>query len=396
MEHLKILVVLPFFYPHKGGSQKYAEDIYYTMMIKHSEVKVDILTYNTDRVKEYESYRGFRIFRIPCINILPGRFTLPNPMALIKILKELAKNKYDIVNTHIRFFDPTWWVWAYAKGIGAKSYFTGHVATHPIYQNKFVEMIAKTVDLTIAKGALKQYDLITYISETTKKFFEKTLGTKSKRGKVIYMNINTKEFLKRGVTNKIPKIEKEIAPNTTVITYVGRVIWTKGITYLYEAIIGLQKEITSKKVLFVIGGPGELVEQLRAQIKKDALEDKVLVLGNLEYEEVKKLLSVTDIYINPSHHSEGLPIAIMEAGAAGCFVIATDNAGTKEIIVNHKTGLLIKQRNVQEIKDSILWALNHKTECGDMAKTLQQIIAEKFDYETNAETLYVRLKDLIK
>ena len=102
---------MPFFYPHRGGSQKYAEDLYLEMMEKHKDVLVDVLTYNTNKVIAYEKYKGFNIYRVPCINIIPARFVLPNPISLIVTLGRLRKNHYDIVNTHIRFFDPTWWVW---------------------------------------------------------------------------------------------------------------------------------------------------------------------------------------------------------------------------------------------------------------------------------------------
>jgi len=120
-KELKILLILPFFYPHRGGSQKYAEEIYAKMMINHPNVKVDVLAYNTDRGTEFEEYRGFRIYRIPCWNIIPARFALAKPWALIKKLNELAKNDYDYINTHIRFFDPTWWVWLYARKAHAKA-----------------------------------------------------------------------------------------------------------------------------------------------------------------------------------------------------------------------------------------------------------------------------------
>src|SRR3989344_8950905 len=162
---MKVLVVLPFFYPHYGGTQRYAEEIFSSMMDQHKDVSVDILCYNTDKAPKYELYRNFNVHRIPCWNILPRRFALPNPVALVKKLSELSKNKYDFVNTHVRFFDPCWWVWLYAKKIGAKSIFTGHVPAHPIHQNKLVEILARGVDLTLAKWSLKRYDIILFANK---------------------------------------------------------------------------------------------------------------------------------------------------------------------------------------------------------------------------------------
>jgi len=70
------------------------------------------------------------------------------------------------------------------------------------------------------------------------------------------------------------------------------------------------------------------------------IQDRIIFAGGKAREDVLSLLSESDIFINPSY-SEGLPISILEAGAVGLPVIATDVGGTKELIFPHQTGLLI-------------------------------------------------------
>jgi len=100
----KILVITPFFYPHIGGSERYMEELYLFLRKKHPEIDVDVLCYNTNKVSKKESYQGLNIYRIPCWNILPDQFSLPNPASLIQFLFS-ERNSYDLIHCSTRFFD---------------------------------------------------------------------------------------------------------------------------------------------------------------------------------------------------------------------------------------------------------------------------------------------------
>lgn len=387
---IRVLLVLPFFYPHRGGSQKYAEEIYASMLKKHPNVKVDVLCYNTDRVQKFEEYRGFSVYRIGCLNVIPARFALPYPWELVVALIKLSKNKYDFVNTHIRFFDPTWWLWIYGKLIGAKSIFTGHVAVHPVYQNKFVEVVAKTVDLTIARFSLKFYDYITFTNQAAQKFFANKLGV-HKTSHLIYGGVDTSFFRPTNskINRVIPKLNMPVPEGTVVITYVGRFIWTKGITYLYDAAQAILRNPAYRtKALFVFAGPGDLEEEIKQRIKNDGLEKSILLTGNLSYSEVRDLLAISNVFVNPSHHNEGFPNTVLEAGASECFVIATDNAGTAEVVQNYETGLLIPQRDTAAITKAITWTLENQDSAEKIAINFRKVLIEKFDWNVISEHLY--------
>lgn len=390
---INFLLILPFFHPHKGGSQRYAEEILVTLGKKHPNVKVDVLCYNTDNAPTQETHRGMRVFRIPCYNLIPARFVLPKPIPLLKMLKKLSENQYAYVNTHIRFFDPTWWVWKYAKSIGAKSIFTGHVPTHPIHQNKIVALVAKIVDLTVAKASLKRYDKIVFANKAAEKFFRKRLGIRRETS-LVYIGVNTDEFKpkeKQG-KRKLPD-GQEVSPDTLVVTYLGRIIWTKGVELLYDAAKQILQTHPSLDVVFVIAGPGELEDALRNRSIRDNLGEKIKLTGSLEYQQVKKLLAISDIFVNPSHHNEGLPNTLLEAGSSGCLVIATDTGATDELIIDGNTGLLIPSNNINELVATLVEALNNQKAREMMARNLRKRVEQEFNWKSSANKFYELLTE---
>ncbi|MBM4402049.1 MAG: glycosyltransferase family 4 protein [Candidatus Cloacimonetes bacterium] len=384
---IKILLVLPFFHPHPGGSQKYAEELFVHLKKAHPEIEIDVLCYNTDQAAGYEEYRGLKIYRVPCFNILSGKFTLPRPVSLVKKLYQLSKNKYNFVNTHIRFFDTCWWVWAYAKIIKAESIFTGHCASHPNHQNPMVRLIAKLVDLTIAKFSLRFYNIITVTNECAANFFAKTLRVKPNQ--IIYGSVDTNIFKPQQnlPKRKIPKTNLILGPNDILITYVGRLIWSKGVSIFYE----VAKDILNRfpeKVFFVIAGPGELQDKLAKYIVENNLSQKIFLTGSLNSGEVQGLLGISNIFVYPSFHSEGFPQAILEAGASGCLVIATDTGGTKEVVKNKETGLLIFPKNKTALKKKIVWAIENPKQTKTISQNMRRLLIKGFDGEIQSERFF--------
>ena len=389
------MLLSPFFYPHIGGSQRYMEELYSHLLRAHRRVSTDVVAYNTDNAPARETYRGMTIYRIPCWNILPGQFVLPYPVPLVKLLWTLAKNRYDIVHTHIRFFDATWWAWIYAKIIKARCIFTEHVASHPVHPDTRVQAIAKLVDATLASWFIGFYDLVTATNRAAREFLKYTYRI-TKPVSVLYGGVDTAFFSpKKSRIRTVPRIPKRFTSGDIVITYTGRLIWSKGIAHLYNAISGLLPTVPSR-VYFVFVGGGPLENNLRKEIAKDRLGKRVFVTGSLDSRGVRQALQTTDIFVHPSHHNEGFPNVILEAGASGCFVIATDNAGVREVVVHKKTGYLIAQKSEKEIRESIRWALTHPQKRRKIVASMRRLMVSKFDWNLLANKYYAVLLRLMR
>jgi glycosyltransferase involved in cell wall biosynthesis len=127
-----------------------------------------------------------------------------------------------------------------------------------------------------------------------------------------------------------------------------------------------------------IAGDGPSKACLQDLARKLGVESRVSFLGNLSEQEVARELSSSDLFILPSL-AEGLPVSAMEAMAVGVPVIATNIAGTSELIESGKSGLLIPPTDPEAIAEAIVvMASDYEFRCRAAAAAREKVI-EEFD-----------------
>ncbi|MHA1596454.1 MAG: glycosyltransferase family 4 protein, partial [Candidatus Asgardarchaeia archaeon] len=131
------------------------------------------------------------------------------------------------------------------------------------------------------------------------------------------------------------------------LIYVGDVEPWKGVLYLIGALKKLVRDIPNIK-LIVIGEGSQ-----RFELMKLSRGLPVWFTGFLPHEMVLKEIANANLLILPSLW-EGMATVILEAMALMTPVIATNVGATPELIKDGKTGLLIRPKNVKDIRDAIL------------------------------------------
>jgi glycosyltransferase involved in cell wall biosynthesis len=106
----------------------------------------------------------------------------------------------------------------------------------------------------------------------------------------------------------------------------------------FMTLIGALAHLTPGSFRAVIAGSGPDRPALDAEIGRLRLSDAVEILG--EREDVPQLLAEADIFVLSSR-SEGLPISILEAMAAGLPVVASAVGGVPEAVVDGETGMVV-------------------------------------------------------
>jgi glycosyltransferase involved in cell wall biosynthesis len=117
--------------------------------------------------------------------------------------------------------------------------------------------------------------------------------------------------------------------DTVVFATVGRAERAKGYHLLLPAAERLLRTVDLPPLLFVWIGGGERLSRLRAVVAARGLGDRVRLLGLRE--DVRDLLVGADAFVLPSL-VEGMPLALIEAMAAGLPVVATDVDGIPEVL----------------------------------------------------------------
>jgi glycosyltransferase involved in cell wall biosynthesis len=86
------------------------------------------------------------------------------------------------------------------------------------------------------------------------------------------------------------------------------------------------------------------LQRLQALVKELRVEDRVTLAGFRN--DIPHLLRAADMLLLPST-SEGLPLTILEAQAAGAIVLAAPTAGIPEVVEHARTGFLIAADDVR-------------------------------------------------
>jgi glycosyltransferase involved in cell wall biosynthesis len=134
-----------------------------------------------------------------------------------------------------------------------------------------------------------------------------------------------------------------------VVLFVGRLVDSKGISELFEA-LGTVVKKDPKVTLAVVGnGPMEGFVRDRCAF----YPQNSVFLGSVDDETLLELFVASDLHIMPSW-SEAYGVVSAESLACGVPSVVTRTSGCSDLIVDGVNGFLIEPRKPEAIADSIL------------------------------------------
>jgi glycosyltransferase involved in cell wall biosynthesis len=144
------------------------------------------------------------------------------------------------------------------------------------------------------------------------------------------------------------------------IVYLGRLEPEKGI---FEVLRGFEGLDASAELVLV--GSGSAEPAIRAWVDARGLTRRVRLTGRLEGEDKIRTLQSASVFVLASH-SEGLPVAMLEAMAVGLPVVVSDVGGVSEVVVAGEHGWLLQKPS--EVGDALGEALADPELCRAMGK----------------------------
>jgi glycosyltransferase involved in cell wall biosynthesis len=164
----------------------------------------------------------------------------------------------------------------------------------------------------------------------------------------------------------------------------GRLEKQKGHRYLMEAVQRLPPAYRDR-LKFFLAGEGTLKSSLQMTAAEKGVAGNFIFLDF--YPDVAELLSLGDFLILPSLW-EGMPLAVIEAYSASRPVIATDIPGTREIVINEKTGRLVPPLSGAALADGLQWALDSTAAFKTMGEEAYCYWKAHFSFDAMIETYY--------
>lgn len=139
---------------------------------------------------------------------------------------------------------------------------------------------------------------------------------------------------------------------------VGRLTSRKGFHFVIQALPKICKVVPDIK--YIIAGSGEMELELKALVNELHLEDKVVFLGRVDDATKNQLMMNCGTFITTSYTEkrpldiESFGIVYVEANAYGKYVIAADTGGVGEAVIDGETGILVEQKNVDQIAEAVI------------------------------------------
>lgn len=193
-------------------------------------------------------------------------------------------------------------------------------------------------------------------------------------------------IIPEGLKAKNLRAEFGIADDETIILCHGRLDPEKGQHILIEAAAQLKSE--KFKLVLVGGGSEEYTNTLKSLIQKHQLEKTVIMAGFVD--SVLAYVAGGDIGVLPSVVAEGCSLAAQEHMSFGHPIVATNNGGQREYIVDGKNGLLVPPGDPEALADALRKLLHDR----ELRKVLGAQAKADFDNHLNYESFYNQMRKI--
>ena len=381
---IKVLQVIPRM--GYGGAETGCYDLAH--YLPEQKCKSFIVTSGGPLLK-YINKKKVKVFRLPVQS--------KNPILMffnfLSILLIIILFNINIV--HARSRAPAWSCLVATK-ITRRKFVTTFHGTYNFKSKikKFYNSIMARSDLVIAGSNF----IFSHINENYENFFL----DKKRKLLVIFRGINTSYFYhKRVLPVKVDKFAKEhnIDRNKFIILLPGRLTNWKGQIVFIEAIKNLSENqnIPSFETIVLGSDQGRNVykKKLIGLVQQYRLNKIVKFINHCE--EMPIAYSISNVVVSSSIEPEAFGRVSVESQSMEVPIVASNIGGSKETIVDGKTGFLFKSGNPKDLADTIKMAMEKDyNSLKSIGIEGRKNILKKFDVDKMCYTTFTEYKKLIQ
>ena len=224
-------------------------------------------------------------------------------------------------------------------------------------------------------------DKIVTVSQAVANHIKQSPFIKDSQVEVIYNGVDNTVYYPMDASSIREKFD--IAQDALVIGMIGRVNAIKGQNDFIEAVEPLLEK-NEQAVAFLAGGvfPGEewRLEELDKRIASSSVVSQIHRIDY--YDKTSELYNMFHIFVLPSIKPDSLPTVVLEAMACSKPVVGYNNGGIAEMVVDDKSGCLVKPNRPQELSNAISLLLDSSEKREKFGRVGYQRQKELFSLES--------------
>ncbi len=182
---------------------------------------------------------------------------------------------------------------------------------------------------------LGRRDRVVGVGESVRQALIRNEGLPARRVGVIYNGVDLAAFSPAAPDRAAIRREMGVGPDDLLILQVARLDALKDHATAIRTLARVVRRRADAKLVLVGEGPEE--STIRGLARREGVEDNVRLLGLRT--DVARLVPAADLFLLTSV-SEGIPVTLIEAMAAGIPVVSTRVGGVGEVVADGSTGLL--------------------------------------------------------
>jgi len=378
---MKILLVTSYDYPHLGGLSTHLATL--QSGLEHRGHTVDIVSFS-----DVPSWKRNLIARGPAFilnKVKKGSGYVWSLKRRKDFLKNLVAKRisgdYDIINAQDVFATMA----SLTTGIPTVSTVHGYLTYEGISKGSIVEGSEQAQDLMKEeRNAYKSTHAVITVDTRIKDYIKREADVD---GTMIKNFIDVESF-KPEIERRREFRDKYNLSQDELIFFVPRRLTRKnGVIYPVLSFPPVLEKFPNARIVYA--GTGEMFDEIKAKAAELGVADQVTLLGAVAHKDMVEYFALSDVVLVPSIYSAGVEeatsISALEAMGSGVPLIACAVGGLKEI-VNHETdGLLVEERNEEDLTNAMIRLLSNKQEGAQLAIAARQKIIDEYSHFAAAE-----------
>lgn len=319
----------------------------------------------------------YRVFRVPIWGI---KWSTPLPRGILRNFLRVRKN-YDIIHVHV----PNPIASVVALLVPKETKMVVHWHSDIIKQKKLLKLFKPFQDVF-----LKRADAII---ATSRNYMDasKDLRPYTSKVSVVPIGLDAKEMVyeKRDV-----EMIRRTYSGKKIVLCIGRMTLYKGHRYLIEA----AKDLGDNTVV-LLGGTGELKDELEILVRQKGLEEKVKFLGRIPQERIYAYYMAADVFCLPSiSRAEAFGVVLIESLAMGTPIVTCNIEGSGVPWVNQDgvTGYNVPMKNPIALAEKINLLLEDECLHAEMSANCIKRYKENFTLDKMVGATFELYRHILK